>query len=73
MHFPLHGMQALWWLVPALALGELWRHNRKLWLCVTMHAWFNVWLAGVTTISPGSYRICSGSSMAHFKFSRVKR
>ena len=57
MKLQLHGMQALWWLVPALTLDELWRHTRKFWLCVTMHAWFNVSLAGIATISPGSYQI----------------
>lgn len=35
-------------LVPSLALGLLWSQRRQYWLCVGMHAWFNLCLAGIS-------------------------
>lgn len=35
---------ALLWLIPSLALGELWRQRKSLSQCVAMHAWFNATL-----------------------------
>lgn len=46
-HYPAHGWRAAAWLVPALALGELWRRTGKLWPSVLMHSWFNLSLAGM--------------------------
>lgn len=46
-HYPAHGWLAAAWLLPALALGELWRRTGKLWPCVLMHSWFNLSLAGM--------------------------
>lgn len=34
----------LWWLLPSLVLGELWRRYQSLWVCVATHAWFNLCL-----------------------------
>ncbi len=48
LHAPAQGWAAAWWLVPALAVGQVWRLHRRLWLCVGLHAWFNLCLAGVS-------------------------
>lgn len=45
LHLPAQGWAAAWWLVPALAVGQVWRTYSKLWLCVGLHAWFNLCLA----------------------------
>ncbi len=54
VHAPSHGWQAVWWLIPGLALGEIWRRGQTLWVCVALHAWFNVCLVAVSSphISP---------------------
>ena len=44
LHAPAHGLDALWWLVPGLALAELWRREQRLLPCVVLHAWFNACL-----------------------------
>lgn len=48
VHWPAYGIMALWWVVPALAIGEVWRRNSSWCQCVLLHAWFNLSLAGVT-------------------------
>ena len=48
LHLPANGLSALWWLVPAAAIGEVWRRSANWWLCAVLHAWFNACLAGVT-------------------------
>lgn len=47
-HLPLAGAAALWWLVPSLALGEIWRQRGQLAVCVALHAWFNACLVAAT-------------------------
>ena len=47
-HVPQQGWSAVWWIVPSLAIGEIWRRRRKLWPCVLMHAWFNASLTAAT-------------------------
>ena len=47
-HLPLAGPAAIWWLVPSLALGEVWRRQNRLSVCVALHAWFNACLVAVT-------------------------
>ena len=51
LHLPANGVLALWWVVPALAIGEVWRRSASCRLCVLLHAWFNASLAAVTTFS----------------------
>ena len=51
LHMPANGVLALWWVVPALAIGEVWRRSESCRLCVLLHAWFNASLAAVTTFS----------------------
>lgn len=48
LHMPVQGWAALWWLVPALALGQTWCLHGQLWRCVGLHAWFNLCLAMVS-------------------------
>ena len=48
LHMPANGMLALWWLLPALAIGEVWRRSASWRLCALLHAWFNVSLVAVT-------------------------
>ena len=43
-HVPQAGMMAAWWILPGLALGEVWRRHERLWPCVALHAWFNLCL-----------------------------
>ena len=50
LHAPANGLLAFWWLVPALAIGEVYRRSGSGWLCVLLHAWFNASLAGVTLL-----------------------
>lgn len=52
-HAPQAGWMAMWWLVPSLALGELWRRQQRLWPCVALHAWFNLCLLGATLAARG--------------------
>jgi membrane protease YdiL (CAAX protease family) len=47
-HAPAHGWVALWWLLPSLVLGELWRRHRSWAVCAGVHAGFNGCLAAVT-------------------------
>lgn len=47
-HLPLAGAAAFWWLVPSLALGEVWRRQARISTCVALHAWFNACLVAVT-------------------------
>lgn len=44
LHAPTAGLWAVLWIVPSLALGEVWRRHRRLGLNVAMHAWFNACL-----------------------------
>lgn len=46
LHWPGHGNEAWLWLIPGLALGELWRRQQSLLLNILMHAWLNMslWL-----------------------------
>lgn len=44
LHAPGRGWEALWWLVPAILVGETWRRMRSLAACVALHAWFNLCL-----------------------------
>jgi membrane protease YdiL (CAAX protease family) len=39
---------ALLWIVPGLALAEVWRRLRSVWICIFIHAYFNaaICLAG---------------------------
>ena len=48
LHWPAYGAMALWWVIPSLAIGEVWRRNSSWYQCVLLHAWFNVSLLGVT-------------------------
>lgn len=48
-----HGYRVglLWgllWVAPGLALAEIWRRDRSVWVCIFVHAYFNaaIWLAG---------------------------
>ena len=50
LHLPANDMLALWWLVPALAVGEVWRRSSSWGLCALLHAWFNASLAAVTLL-----------------------
>lgn len=50
-HIPQQGWSAVWWIVPSLAIGEIWRRRRKLWPCVLMHAWFNASLTAATLVA----------------------
>lgn len=50
-HIPQQGWSAVWWIVPSLAIGEIWRRRRKLWPCVFMHAWFNASLTAATLVA----------------------
>ncbi|MFZ4478795.1 MAG: CPBP family intramembrane glutamic endopeptidase [Rhodoferax sp.] len=38
------------WLVPGLALAEIWRRERSVWICILVHAYFNgsIWITGVS-------------------------
>jgi membrane protease YdiL (CAAX protease family) len=40
-HLPAQGERAVLWLIPALALGEVWRRSNHLSLCILVHMWFN--------------------------------
>lgn len=49
VHAPQHGIIAVCWVLPALAIGEVWRRGGSWWLCVLLHAWFNIslcWVSG---------------------------
>ena len=48
LHLPGNGVLAIWWLVPALALGEVWRRCASLPQCALLHAWFNACLLTVS-------------------------
>jgi membrane protease YdiL (CAAX protease family) len=48
-HAPAQGWAAVWWLLPSLVLGELWRRHRRWSVCAGVHAGFNLSLAGVST------------------------
>lgn len=37
-------MFQLWWLLPSLVLGELWRRYQRYEACAATHAWFNLCL-----------------------------
>lgn len=47
-HAPAQGWLALWWSLPSLLLGELWRRHRSVWLCALVHAAFNISLWSVS-------------------------
>lgn len=51
LHVPANGLAALWWLLPALAIGEVWRRSASWPQCVLLHAWFNASLAAVTVLN----------------------
>ena len=51
LHLPANGALAVWWLAPAVAIGEVWRRSASWWLCVLLHAWFNASLLVVTAFS----------------------
>ncbi|AYM97930.1 CPBP family intramembrane metalloprotease [Acidovorax sp. 1608163] len=44
-HAPAHGWHCLWWLLPGLALAEVWHRSGSLCACIATHAWFNLSLA----------------------------
>lgn len=48
VHATSHGWFALWWLLPALLLGEVYRRTRSLLAAVALHGWMNISLAGVS-------------------------
>ncbi len=50
-HLPAQGVKALLWVIPAVAVGEVWRRSGKLWMCVLTHGWFNACLAGASALS----------------------
>jgi len=50
-HWQGQGMLVFLWLVPSLALGELWRKHGNLLLNVFMHSWFNASLWWVSAQS----------------------
>ena len=50
LHLPANGVLALWWALPALAIGEVWRRSASWGLCTLLHAWFNTSLAVVTLL-----------------------
>lgn len=49
LHAPMYGTLAVLWLLPSLALGYVRTATGKLWLCIAVHAWFNLclWLVGL--------------------------
>lgn len=48
-HPPAHAwLFHLWWLLPSLVLGELWRQYQNYVRCAAVHAWFNLCLWSVT-------------------------
>lgn len=51
-HVPAQGWLALWWVLPSLVLGELWRRHGRWWLCVLAHAGFNLslWVAAALAL-----------------------
>lgn len=51
LHMPVNGALALWWLIPAAAVGEVWRRSARWSLCALLHAWFNACLSAVTLLS----------------------
>lgn len=50
LHMPVNGALALWWLIPAAAIGEVWRRSARWSLCALLHAWFNACLAAATLV-----------------------
>jgi membrane protease YdiL (CAAX protease family) len=48
VHAPSQGWVAVWWMIPALAIGEVWRQKPRVLPCIALHAWFNACLAGVS-------------------------
>ena len=44
LHWQAQGALLLLWLIPGLALGEIWRRHRSLALNFAVHAWFNLCL-----------------------------
>lgn len=50
-HAPQQHWNALWWALPSLAIGEVWRLRQKLWPCVLIHIWFNLCLAAATMLA----------------------
>ena len=54
LHLPANELLTVWWLVPALAIGEVWRRGGKWAMCALLHAWFNACLVLATVLgSPG--------------------
>ena len=51
LHMPTHGFLALWWLLPALAIGEVWRRSSNWYWCTALHMWFNASLAATSAMS----------------------
>lgn len=41
-HSPTWGNNAIWWIIPSLVLGELWRRHKNIKLCIFIHSWFNL-------------------------------
>ncbi len=50
-HVPSQGWLALWWTLPSLVLGELWRRHTRWWPCALAHAGFNLSLWGVAALA----------------------
>lgn len=50
LHMPANGLMALWWLLPALAIGEVWRRSASWMQCALLHAWFNACLVLMTAL-----------------------
>lgn len=50
LHMPANGFMALWWLLPALAIGEVWRRSAHWRQCALLHAWFNACLVLMTAL-----------------------
>ncbi len=51
MHAPAQGWLSVWLVVPALAIGEVWRRAERLVDCVLLHSWFNLCLMSVTYLA----------------------
>ena len=50
-HAPQQGWSAMWWILPSMAIGEVWRRRQRFWPCVLLHAWFNACLTAATLVA----------------------
>ncbi len=48
VHSATHGVFALWWLIPALVIGETYRRWQSLPAAILLHSWMNLCLAAWT-------------------------